>query len=109
MHQTVAGNERAILHYTCPPTSTPLAMMMWSPSRELCPMWQWAIRKLCEPTTVSPSGFGRAMNGDVFAEHVVIADAQARRLTLVFQILRRVADDTAGVKHDCARRSSSVP
>ena len=45
-----------------------------------------------------PVGFGRAVNGDVLAENVVVADAQARRLVPVFQILRRVADDTARVK-----------
>ena len=38
------------------------------------------------------------MHRDVFAEDIVVADAQARRLVLVFQILRRVADDAAGVK-----------
>ena len=38
------------------------------------------------------------MNRDVFAENIVVADAQPRRLVLVFQILRRVADDAAGVK-----------
>ena len=38
------------------------------------------------------------MHREVFAEHVVVADAQARRLVLVFQILRRVADDAAGMK-----------
>ena len=38
------------------------------------------------------------MHRDVFAENIVVADAQPRRLVLVFQILRRVADDAAGVK-----------
>ena len=38
------------------------------------------------------------MHRDMFAEDIVVADAQARRLVLVLQILRRVADDAAGVK-----------
>src|SRR5947209_1428441 len=38
------------------------------------------------------------MHGDVFAEDVVVADTQTGRLVAVFQILRRVADDAAGVE-----------
>ena len=43
----------------------------------------------------------RAMHRDMFAEDIVVADAQARRLALVFQILRRIADDAAGVELLC--------
>ena len=38
------------------------------------------------------------MHRDMFAEYIVVADAQPRRLALVFQILRLVADDAAGMK-----------
>ena|ERR1035437_8499754 len=38
------------------------------------------------------------MHGDVFAEDVVIADAQPGWLVSIFQILRRVANDAARVK-----------
>ena len=38
------------------------------------------------------------MSGEVLAENVVVADTQPRRRASVFQILRRVTDDTAGVK-----------
>src|ERR1041384_7989088 len=38
------------------------------------------------------------MNGHEFSEDVVIADAQARWPTLKFQILRRIANHTTGVK-----------
>ena len=34
----------------------------------------------------------------MFAEAVVVADAQPRRLALVFQVHRLVTNDTAGVK-----------
>ncbi len=65
---------------------------------QLCATCALAMKKLCEPMTVSASGFGRAMHRDMFAEDVVVANAQARRLVFVFQILRRVADDATGVK-----------
>ena len=42
--------------------------------------------------------FIRAMHRDVFAENIVIANVHAGWLILVFQVLRRVTDDTAGVK-----------
>ena len=38
------------------------------------------------------------MDGDMLAKNVVVADAQPCRYAIVFQILRRVADDAAGVK-----------
>jgi hypothetical protein len=38
------------------------------------------------------------MRRKMFAKHIVVADAQPRRLVLVFQVLWRIADDTAGVK-----------
>ena len=41
---------------------------------------------------------GGAMDGGTFAEKIVVADAQSGRLVLVFDILRRLADDAAGVK-----------
>ncbi len=39
-----------------------------------------------------------AMHRHVFAKNIVVANAQAGRLALVFHILRRVADDAARVK-----------
>ena len=38
------------------------------------------------------------MHGDVLAKNVVVANAHPRRRTVIFQILRRVADDAACVK-----------
>ena len=38
------------------------------------------------------------MRRKMFAKHIVVADAQPRWLVLVFQVLWRIADDTAGVK-----------
>ena len=38
------------------------------------------------------------MNCDVFAENIAVADVQSRRFILVFQVLRRVADDAARVE-----------
>ena len=38
------------------------------------------------------------MDGDVFAEDIVIPDADARGCAVVFQILRRIADDAARVE-----------
>ena len=43
-------------------------------------------------------GFVRAVNRDVFAKNILVADAQPRRLALVFQILRRVANHAARVE-----------
>ena len=34
----------------------------------------------------------------MFAKHIVVADAQSRRLALVFQIHRRIANDTTRVE-----------
>jgi len=45
---------------------------------------------------------------DVFAENIVLADAQPRRFSFVFQVLRRVADDAAGVKN-IARANAGLP
>jgi len=42
---------------------------------------------------------GGTMHRDVFAENIMVADAHTRRFAVVFQILRRVADDAAGVKN----------
>jgi len=58
MHQSIAGKERAILDYHLPAPTAPLAMMMWSPSRELCPIWQRAIRKIVRANHGLPVGFG---------------------------------------------------
>ena len=41
---------------------------------------------------------GRTVGGKMFMEYIVVANAQPRRLALVLQILRRAADDAAGVK-----------
>src|SRR5580704_14628891 len=38
------------------------------------------------------------MHGDMFTEHILIADAQTGRIALVFQVLRRITDDTAGME-----------
>ena len=38
------------------------------------------------------------MNRDVLAKNIVVADAQMRRFAMIFQILRGVADDAAGVE-----------
>src|SRR6266511_5283149 len=38
------------------------------------------------------------MDGDVLPKDVLGTDAQPRRFALVFQVLRRGADDTAGIK-----------
>jgi hypothetical protein len=38
------------------------------------------------------------MDGGVLAENIVVADAETRGFVFVFQILRRVADDAAGVE-----------
>jgi hypothetical protein len=43
-------------------------------------------------------GLGGAMHGDVFAEDVVVADADAGGGAVVFQILRGIADDAARMK-----------
>ena len=43
-------------------------------------------------------GLGSTMNGDVFAEDIAVADADARRCAVVFQILWRITDDTTRVK-----------
>ena len=40
----------------------------------------------------------RAVHGDVLAEDVVVADDEAGWLVLIFQVLRHVADDAAGVE-----------
>ena len=48
------------------------------------------------------------MDGDVLAESIVIANAQAGRLVFIFQVLRRVTDDAAGVK-DIARTNCGQP
>src|SRR2546427_486200 len=52
-----------------------------------------------------------AVDGDVFAEDVPLADAQAGRLALVFQVLGSIADHAAGVElivRPNAGRSSKV-
>src|SRR5438105_15215177 len=41
---------------------------------------------------------GRAMNGDVFAENIMVSDSEASGLTVVLQILRGIAHDAAGMK-----------
>ncbi len=43
-------------------------------------------------------GLRRAMHRDVFTKNIMVANAQTRRLVLVFQVLRRVADDATRVK-----------
>ena len=51
------------------------------------------------------------MHREMFAEHVVITNAQPRRLALVFQILRCIADDAARVKtiaHAYRRQSRQI-
>ena len=40
----------------------------------------------------------RPVHRDMFAKNVVVADAQTRRLALVFQVLRRLANHAAGVE-----------
>ena len=48
------------------------------------------------------------MNRDVFAKHIVIADAQARGFAVIFQILRRIANHATRVEL-VARAHRRVP
>ena len=51
---------------------------------------------LCEPTRGHFAVAGRAVDGDVFAEGVVVADLRARDAALPFQILRLESDAGEG-------------
>ena len=40
-----------------------------------------------------------SVDGDVFAENIPIPDAKARGSSVIFEILRGISDDTAGMKY----------
>ena len=98
MHEAVAGNERAVMHRHM--AAEQRAVRDDDVVAQLAIVADMAIRhqKIVRADDRFPVRFGRAMHRDVFAENIVVADAQPRRFALVFQILRRVADDAAGVK-----------
>ena len=67
-------------------------MMMWSPSMQSCATWQWMMKQIVRADARGLAVVGRAVDGDAFAEHIVVADFQARVAALVFQVLRLHAD-----------------
>ena len=98
MHEAVAGNERAILHRHMAAEQRAIgnndvvAQLRIVADVTVC---HQKIMRTDNGLAVRP---GRAMHRDMFAEDIVGADAQTRRFVLVFQILRRIADDAPGVE-----------
>ena len=79
---------------TWPPSSAPLAMMMWSPSLQSWATWQQAIRKLPSPSLRDAIFFfAAAIDRDAFANDVAVADDDLRVAAGVADILRLAADD----------------
>ena len=52
---------------------------------------------------------GAAIDGAALAEHVAVADLQARRLAVVLLVLRRIADARRTGRPGCPRRCASWP
>ena len=98
MDEAVAGNERAILHRHM--ATEQRAVRDDDVIAQLRVVADVAVRhqKIIRADDRLAVNVGRAMHRDVFTENVIVANSQSRRLVLVFQILRSVADDAAGVE-----------
>lgn len=106
--QAVAGNERPILDRHMPAEHRAVGDQdVIAQARVVAHM---AVRhqKIIRADHGVLLHFAGAMNRDVLAKNIVVADHQPRRAALVFQILRRVAHHAAGVEM-VARPDARVP
>src|SRR5579863_10117307 len=98
MNDAVAGDERAVLHgdVSCQQGSVRQDDVI----AELTVVRDVTVRheKIIRADDGVFRGRVSAMGGEMFAKHVVSADPQSCRGILVFEVLRRIADDTARVK-----------
>ena len=70
------------LTVTCPPSNAPLAMITWSPTCAIVRHVAVRHEKIVRADDRFAFRRGGAMHRDVFAENIVVADAQPRRLAL---------------------------
>jgi len=98
MHEAIAGNERAVLHdhvprqHSAAPDDHVVANHGVVPDVTL-----WRQQVVRTNDRVLRQGV-RAIQGDVLAKDIMLADAQPRWRATKFQIHWRIADDTARVE-----------
>ena len=98
MHTAVAGNERAVLNLNVPAQQRAVGHDYMVADEAIVPHVRVGHEKIMRSDYGLGVGFGRTMDGNMFAEDVVVSDAQPRRLVLVFQILWRVANHATGME-----------
>jgi len=98
MHETIAGDERAILddHMSREHRAAAKDDLVANPG-VVPDMTVWRKQVVRADDRVFRQGV-RAIHGNVFAKDVMVANEKTRRLAGVFQVHRRIANDATGVK-----------
>ena len=98
VHQTIAGNEGAILNNDVAPEQRAVGDNHLTAHLRVVPHMTMRHEKIVRPDHRLLGFIVRAMQRDVFAEDVALANPQTCRLAFIFQILRRVPNHAARVK-----------
>ena len=98
MHQAVAGDERPVLHHDMAPEQRAVGDDHVIGQPRVMPYVTMRHQKIARADDRFLRLLVRPMHRDVFAENVVVTNAQPGRFFFVFQVLRRAADHAAGVK-----------
>ena len=98
MHQRVAGDEHPVLHRDVACQQRAIRQNDMIAHRAIVRDVRVGHDEIIGADHRGVFNFRGAIDGGVFAKDVVIADDQARRFVFVFQILRRIANDTASMK-----------
>ena len=95
---------------TCPASVALLAMMTWSPIWQSCATCDADHEQaIVADARHHAAAFGAGVHRHVFADRVVAADHQRRRLALVFEVLRLDARSRRTGRFACPRRSCVRP
>jgi hypothetical protein len=98
MHQAISGNKRAVLHHGV--SGQDCASSEDDMIAEHAVMRH--VRMVRDEVVGADDSFlarlGGALRGEMFAEDILIPDAQSRRRSVILQILGRIADHATGVE-----------
>jgi len=98
MHHGVAGEERPVADHCVPGDQHAVGQDNFVADDGVVADMAVGHEKILRADPRVLVGRVGAVNGDVFAEEVSVADDEPGRLAAVLQVLRRVADDAAGVE-----------
>ena len=99
VHETVAGDKRPVLHRYVATQQRAIGQDHVAAEMAVMGHMRAGHEKIMRAQYGVFREFVGPMNGNVFVKHIVVADPSARSFTMIFQILRRIANDRARVKY----------